>query len=153
MKKLLKITVIILACGFALIQFIRPARTNPIVNQAETLEASTDVPQNVSEMLSRSCSDCHSNNTNWIWYSNIAPISWKIVEHVNEGRQKLNFSIWFTYAADRKKRKFDEICSEVEIGEMPHSQYLWLHWDAKLSENDIESLCEWTKKEAAKISE
>ncbi len=152
MKKTLKIILIILAVGFLLIQIYRPARTNFPVVQAETLEATTQVPENVQAILKRSCSDCHTDQTNWIWYSNIAPISWGMVDHVNEGRQKLNFSKWATYSSNQKDRKLDEICREVESLEMPHFQYLWLHWDAQLSAEDIKILCNWTKAEQEKIS-
>lgn len=153
MKKVLKITLIILAIGFIAIQFYRPARTNFPVVEAETLEASTQVPENVQAILKRSCNDCHTNQTDWIWYSNIAPISWGMVDHVDEGRKELNFSKWATFNKDRKLRKLDEICAEVESGEMPHYQYLWLHWDAKPSAEDKKILCDWTKSEAAKLDE
>ncbi len=151
MRKVLKIITIILVAGFFLIQLYRPARTNIPVVQSETLEATTQVSENVRAILKRSCSDCHTNQTNWIWYSNIAPISWGMIDHVNEGRKKLNFSKWATYDANLKDKKLDEICIEVENAEMPHYQYLWLHWDARLSADDIKTLCDWTKSEQAKL--
>lgn len=152
-KKALKISLIVLAAGFLLIQFDRPGRTNPVIVQSETLEANTIVPENIRNILTRSCSDCHSNNTDWIWYSNIAPISWGMVDHVDQGRGELNFSLWGTYSKERKNKKLDEICEEVESGEMPHYQYLWLHWDSKLSIDDVKSLCEWTREEARKLNQ
>ncbi len=151
MKKFLKIVAIVLAFSFILIQFSRPTRTNPPINPSETLEASADVPLNVREILARSCNDCHTNNTNWIWYSNIAPVSWGMVDHVNLGREELNFSKWATYKDEQKARKFDEICEEISSGEMPHYQYLWLHWDAKMSEGDVNTLCDWAKEEGDKL--
>jgi hypothetical protein len=150
MKKIIKIVLILLAVAFIAIQFYRPDRTNPPIVQAETLEATTEVPQDVQAILKRSCNDCHSNNSSYPWYSNIAPISWQIVDHINEGRDELNFSKWGTYNQKRKDHKLDEICKQVESGEMPHNQYLWIHWDAKLSENDIQVLCNWTKNEKLK---
>ena len=111
-----------------------------------------NVPSVVSEIFTRSCNDCHTNNTNWTWYSNIAPISWGMVDHVNEGREKLNFSKWSTYNLDRKIRKLDEICEEVKAGQMPHNQYLWLHWDATLTAEDVKQICDWTKIEYEKLS-
>lgn len=153
MKKALKITVIFLAMAFVLIQFDRPARTNPATIQSETLFANVDVPPNVQSILIRSCADCHSHDTNWVWYSNVAPISWGMTDHVKVGREELNFSKWSTYPTDRKLHKLEEICEEVENGEMPHYQYLWLHWDAKLSVEDIKSLCEWSRIENQKLRE
>lgn len=152
MKKVLKIIAILAFCAFALIQFSRPERVNLPIDPNETLEASMNVPSVVSEIFTRSCNDCHTNNTNWTWYSNIAPISWGMVDHVNEGREKLNFSKWSTYNLDRKIRKLDEICEEVKAGQMPHNQYLWLHWDATLTAEDVKQICDWTKIEYEKLS-
>ena len=151
-KKILKITVIAVAFLFVAIQFYRPARTNPPINEAETLEAATQVPPNIQSILTRSCNDCHTNKTNWTWYSNVAPISWGMVDHVNEGRDELNFSKWTTYSANRKSKKLEEVCEQVESGDMPHYQYLLIHWDPKLSADDIKALCDWSKTESAKIS-
>lgn len=151
MKKALKIVLIIMAVAFIAIQFYRPSRTNPPVVAAETLESQMQIPQNVHEILRRSCYDCHSNETSWIWYSNIAPLSWGIVDHVNSGRDEMNFSKWAAFSPEKKSRKLEEICQEIESREMPHYQYLWLHWDANMSEQEIKTVCEWSKNEAAKI--
>lgn len=153
MKKVLKIIAVVLVAAFLAIQFYRPDRTNPPVVEAETLEVATQVPENVKEILERSCNDCHSNRTAYPWYSQIAPFSWLLANHVKEGRAELNFSVWATYADRRKRRKLDEICEQVKTGEMPHKQYLWIHRDAKLSEADKEILCDWAKSEIAKLPE
>ncbi len=152
-KKILKIIAIVLIVGFVVIQFIRPDRTNPPIVQAETIEATTQVPENVHAILKRSCSDCHSNETTYPWYSNIAPFSWLLADHINEGRRELNYSVWNTYTAKKKRHKMDEICEQIQSGEMPHNQYLWLHTDAKLSEDDKKILCAWAETEKAKIPE
>lgn len=151
MKKVLKILFIVLAIAFISIQFFRPERTNPPVVEAETLKANTKIPENVEAILNRSCKDCHSNETVYPWYSNIAPVSWSVVDHIRVGREKLNFSKWGTYSQRKKERKLEEICEEVEEGEMPHYQYLWVHWDATLTKSDVEVLCEWTKNEKLKL--
>ena len=150
MKKFLKIFALILFLILLGIQFMRPERTNPPVVRAETLEATTEVPENVQAILKRSCKDCHSNQTDFPWYSNIAPISWSVVDHIRVGREELNFSKWATYSAKKKERQLKKICREVESEEMPHYQYLWVHWDAELSKNDVQVLCDWTKNEKVK---
>lgn len=152
MKIVIKIIAIILFVGFAGLQFIRPERTNPPINKNETLESTTTMPNEIQAILKRSCNDCHSNETVYPWYSNIAPISWSVVDHIKEGREELNFSKWGTYSERRKLRKLEEICEEVESGEMPHYQYLWIHWDAALSEIDKKNICDWTKTEINRIS-
>ena len=151
MRKILKIGIIVIVLGFFLIQFYRPARINPRIVSAETLEATTEVPENVGEILAKSCSDCHTNNTDWRWYSNFAPMSWGMVDHVEDGRKHLNFSKWSTYPDKRKDHKLEEICEQVESKEMPFYQYVWVHWDAELSQEEIKILCDWTKTERQKM--
>ena len=153
MKKLLKIIAVILFVAFVAIQFYRPDRSNPPTVQAETLEATAAVPENVAQILTRSCNDCHSNKTVYPWYSNVSPFSWLLAEHINEGRRELNFSVWNTYTAKKKRHKYDEICEQVTSGEMPHSQYLWLHREAQLSAEDKKLLCDWAETEKAKIND
>ncbi len=152
MKKILKIIAVVLFVVFIAIQFYRPAWENlPIISE-QTLEATTQVPENIQQTFARSCNDCHTSNTDWRWYSNIAPVSWKMVEHVEEGRKELNFSVWGTYTNNRKLKKLDEICEEITSRAMPFDQYVWIHWDAKLSDEEINSICEWTKKESNKLA-
>lgn len=148
MKKILKITVIVLFAAFLAIQFYRPARENFEINPAEEIAG---VPENVDKIFQKSCNDCHTNNTDWIWYSNIAPISWRMVEHVDEGRKELNFSVWDTYKAKRKDHKLEEICEQVETKEMPLPKYLWINWDAKLNDEEIKTLCDWANSEREKL--
>jgi hypothetical protein len=153
MKKTLKIIVLLLFAGFIAIQFYRPAKTNPPIVEAETLEAVTRVPGPVAEILTRSCNDCHTNNSRYPWYADVAPMSWGVINHINEGRRDLNFSTWANYEPKRQKRKLKEICEMVTSGEMPHFQYLWIHRDAKLSEEDKKILCEWAEAEKVKLPE
>ncbi len=147
MKKFLKITAIILAAAFIVIQFIHPDFTNPPVNQAETLEASMQVPENVKVILTTSCKDCHSNETRYPWYSNVQPSAWFLADHIKDARRHLNLSVWNTYEPNRKKRKISEICEQVESREMPLPSYLYIHRDAKLSDEQIKILCDWTNRE------
>lgn len=136
---------------FVLIQLYRPSRENPPVDQAKTIEQSMAIPQNVETVLARSCNDCHSSKTVWPWYSGIAPVSWLLADHIKDGRKELNFSEWGDFSARRKRRKFEEICEQVNKGEMPVSSYLWLHPDAKLSPAERTLLCDWANGEKAKI--
>lgn len=147
-RKALKACAFLLLIVFAGIQFVRPSRTNPPEDASRTLSAAAEVPEEVNAILERSCSDCHSNRTVWPWYSNIAPVSWSVAEHVEHGREELNFSEWGSYSDSRKKRKLEEICEEVEEGQMPHPQYTWIHRDAALSSSDISALCAWTRSAA-----
>jgi hypothetical protein len=153
MKKALKIITIVLVVAFIVIQFFRPDFTNPPVNPAETLDASMQVPENVKLILGRSCADCHSNETKYPWYSKIQPSAWFLANHIKDGRRELNLSVWKTYEPRRQRKKLAEICEQVQEKEMPLPSYLWIHMDAKMSDEDIKALCDWTESESAKIAE
>ncbi len=153
MKKTLKILAILIVLGFVAIQFFRPDFTNPPVNQAETLQAAITVPENVQAILTRSCMDCHSHETKYPWYSKIQPSAWFLADHIAEGRRELNFSVWKTYEPKRQRRKLSEICEETTAKLMPLPTYLWIHWNAKLSDADIKTLCDWSESESMKIAE
>ena len=150
--RVLKWIAIVLIVVFLGIQFIRPARTNPAVDESQTIFARTQMTPQVSAILERSCLDCHSNKTVWPWYSNVAPISWLISDDVNEGRQALNLSEWGKLAQDRQDRKLRQICDEVSDGVMPLSYYLPMHPHARLSAEDKKTLCDWTDAERARLS-
>jgi hypothetical protein len=143
MKKIIKIVLIVLVAAFLAAQFVRPEFANPPVDPKHELQA----PQNVQAILDRSCIDCHTNRTRYPWYSRISPVSWWLKDHIDEGRDELNFSEFASYSARRKSRKFEEICDQVKQGEMPLREYTWGHPSAKLSDEDRKTLCEWSTHE------
>ncbi|MEK6337441.1 MAG: heme-binding domain-containing protein [Acidobacteriota bacterium] len=150
--RILKWIAIVLVVMFIGIQFVRPARTNPQVDEAQTIFARTQMTPEVSAILDRSCRDCHSNKTVWPWYTNVAPISWWLSNHVNDGRKDMNFSEWGQLAHDRQDRKLRQICDEVSDNIMPLSSYLPMHPQARLSEQDKKTLCDWTDAERKRLS-
>ena len=124
---------------FVVIQFIPYGKnhTNPKV----IAEPKWDSPK-TKEIFMRSCGDCHSNETKWPVYSNIAPISWAVYHHVVEGREHFNISMW----GHQKKNEAKDAVEEIEEGEMPLQSYLLAHPEAKLSEKDKKILIEGLKK-------
>jgi hypothetical protein len=153
MKKALKIAAIVVFVAFVGIQFIRPDFTNPPVNAPDTLYSVAAPPDDVRKIFDRSCADCHSNETKYPWYAKIQPSAWFLKDHIDEGRRELNISVWKTYEPRRQRKKLTEICEQIEAAEMPLPSYLWIHWDAKLSPEEIKTLCDWTRTESAKIVE
>jgi hypothetical protein len=151
MKKALKWTGIVLVVLLVAIQAIRPARTNPAVDESKTIAANATVNPEVAAILERACSDCHSNKTAWPWYTEVAPISWWLVDHVNDARKELSLSEWGTYDSKKRARKLKKICEEVEEGGMPLTSYLLLHPKARLSDSDKQILCEWTRQETERL--
>ena len=152
-KRLLKWTAIVLVVIFIGIQFIRPALTNPPVDESQTIVARTQMTPEVSSILDRSCRDCHSNKTVWPWYTKLAPVSWWLADHVNQGRQDLNMSEWGKLPKDRQDRKLRQMCDEIQDGMMPLSSYLPMHPTARLSDQDKKTLCDWTDKERERLAQ
>lgn len=147
----MKALVVVVVCLFAAAQFKRPARTNPPIDHAQAIEAHTQMKPEVASILARSCNDCHSNRTAWPWYTNVAPVSWFVTEHVDEGRRRLNFSDWGRYDQRKRNKRLQEICEEVESGAMPLSSYTPLHRYARLSPEDKKALCDWAAAERARL--
>jgi mono/diheme cytochrome c family protein len=135
MKTLSKFVIIFISAAialFLLIQLVPFGRdhTNPPVVQ----EPQWDSPQ-TRELMQRACFDCHSNETVWPWYSNVAPVSWLVQRDTDEGRAKLNFSEW-----GMGEQETEEIYETVAEGEMPPPMYLITHPEARLSAAEKEAL-------------
>ena len=135
MKKFLIITLLLLIA----IQFIPYGKnhTNPPV----IAEPKWDSPQ-TRTLFMRACGDCHSHETKWPWYSNIAPVSWLVYHDVVEGREHFNISAW----GHQKKNEGDEAAEELEEGEMPLKPYLLAHPEARLNKQEKALLIEGLKK-------
>jgi hypothetical protein len=139
--------VLIVGCVLSLgIQLIRPARTNPPTDPARTLKARVKVPDDLAQVLDRACRDCHSHDTTWPWYSNVAPVSWLLIDHVNHGRRHLNFSDWASYSESEANKRITEICEQVREREMPMASYLWMHSAARLTQDDVDLICAWSRR-------
>lgn len=128
------------------LQATNPVHSNPPVDESQTLERTVAVPADIASTFARACNDCHSNRTNWRWYTYVAPISWLTVGHVNDGRAELNFSIFGTYPARMRETRLRAICRLSQKGVMPPPSYRLGHPDATLSAEEIRSICEWTEK-------
>ncbi len=86
-------------------------------------------------LVKQNCFQCHSNETNWPWYSNVAPASWLLQFDVNEGRAKFNFSDW-----NKKPGELDEMTEAIQEGDMPPLQYTLFHPSAKLNDQQKQDL-------------
>lgn len=120
------------------IQFIEVDRTNPPVT-AEII-----VPQSLMKILETSCFDCHSNYTKWPWYSGIAPLSFLIAGHVNDGRKVLNFSDWEKYNPMQRIKLRAEIWEVVAEDEMPLKMYTYLHPKSILTPEQKKIVKKWS---------
>jgi len=136
---------IALVALLVIIQFFRIDKTNPEVIAENDFINMVQPEENIKTILKTSCYDCHSNETKYPWYSNIAPISWWVKDHINDGRKHLNFSEWGTYKEKRQRHKLEECFEEVQEGEMPMESYLIAHSEAELSPTQKEELVNWFK--------
>ena len=143
-RKTLKWVLLVGLCLVVMAQFVGPARTNPVSDNSLSLESIVQVDPNVHSILERSCSDCHSNDTRWPWYSHVAPVSWFVIGHVDDGRRDLNLSEWGKYDKRRQSQRLQQMCNLAKAGIMPLSSYTPLHPGSKLTAEDVKALCDWT---------
>jgi len=145
MRKRKKIFLYLLVGIFVLIQFYPVERPSVNIDNPNDILKHVNVPKNISIILKSSCYDCHSNETTYPWYANIAPVKWWVYEHIEHGREHLNFSEWSTISKLDKAEILDDLSSEVTEKEMPLKFYPLMHKEAKLSEADREALSEWAE--------
>ena len=151
--KTVKIILLVLIVLFIIIQFIPSGIPVNKPEDEKSIAKSSLVTGPVLDQLKKSCFDCHSNQTKLPWYAKLAPSSWLLSDHINEGRSNLNFSEWEDYSKREKIGLLEAIKDEVESGNMPLKSYLLIHRDAKLDPEKISLLSEWTGESSAKILE
>ncbi len=138
---------------FGLIQFIRPDQNIEANQSRNDIFYKTDTPIAVSTSIKAACYDCHSNNTVYPWYASVAPVSWILANHVNEGKEHLNFSEWTVYSAEKRQKYLLEIVDVIENDEMPLKPYQLLHKDAMLSPDQKELVMRWARDQKAAAEE
>lgn len=131
-----RLPLIILAL-LVVIQLVPVKRDTP--PEAGPLQAAPEV----MAVFQRSCFDCHSNRTQWPWYSRVAPVSWLVAGHVQEGREHLNFSEWENLPPKKRHHLAGEIMDEVAGGGMPLAGYTRLHPAARVTGADLNLVKAW----------
>lgn len=139
--KYLTIIVTIIVVALVVAQFVRTERANPTTDPRHTIEAQMGKTHAMVAVLDRACRDCHSNETRWPSYAKIAPLSWLMSYVVKEGRTALNFSEWTGYPPDAQQALLVASCEDVSKGKMPGGAWIYLHPEARLSPQDIETIC------------
>lgn len=145
MKKIiafLSIKNILITLGAILVimQFFQIDKENPSSDPEMDFIAIANPPSEIADLLKASCYDCHSNHTRYPWYTSIAPVNWWIKDHIDHGREELNFSEWGNYSARRADHKLEEGVELLEEEEMPLPSYLITHGEAKLTSEQREAL-------------
>lgn len=119
------------------IQFVPVDRANPPVENV------ISAPADVDSVLRRACWDCHSNRTEWPWYSRVAPVSWYVADDVHQGREHMNFTAWPT-DPEEARDLIGEVGDQVESGAMPPTSYRIMHPEARLTEETRQLLVDWS---------
>jgi cytochrome c551/c552 len=140
-RRILLIIIIILIA----IQFIRPAKNQSNDVLTSDISHVYTVPQNVSVILKKACNDCHTNNTVYPWYAQIQPVGWWLNHHIEEGKDELNFNEFGAYAVPRQYHKLEEVVEQVKEGEMPIWSYTLIHTNAKLTDDEKQTLINWAQ--------
>jgi hypothetical protein len=138
----LKHTAIVVVVVFTAAQFVRPQRTNPPIDASRTIQAHVSTASGLGAILDRACGDCHSNQTTWPWYSQVAPLSWLMSYGVAKGRRAINFSEWGAYPPEQQQLLLVASCRDVSAGRMPGSFWTMLHPGARLSAQDVATICD-----------
>ena len=142
----LAIALVAMVLGAA--QFAQIRRTNPPVM------GNLAAPADVSKIIRNACYDCHSNETQWPWYSQIAPASWLAYRHVMEARVRLNFSEWADYGYDpgTEAHKLEEIEKLIRSGAMPPWYYRMMHARGRLTDAQRRTVLRWIAGEQSALA-
>ncbi len=143
MKKIIKRFLLILAVLFIGIQFYRPHKSEYKPETLDDFLLAEKAPNDVKALIRNSCYDCHSNQTNYLWYDHIAPASWYVDNHIKEAKEELNFSEWATMDYRSKRSTLSLIATEITENKMPLESYTMMHGDAKLSQEDKDKILKW----------
>jgi hypothetical protein len=149
MSRRLKQTIAVAVVLFAAAQLVRPERANPPTDATRTIRAHVGTASGLVAVLDRSCGDCHSNGTVWPWYTQLAPLSWAMSYGVKAGRKAVNFSEWAAYPLEQQRILLAASCHDVTTGKMPGSAWTVLHPEARLSAQDVETICVAARQTAA----
>jgi len=139
-KILLGMAVVLIIC-----QFIRPQKNIGEIYGENDVTKLISTSEDVKNLLNTACMDCHSNNTVYPFYAEIAPASWWLKSHIDDGKKHLNFSDFNTYTLKRQDHKLEEVIEMIEQNEMPLSSYTWIHRNAILNETQKSLLINWAK--------
>jgi hypothetical protein len=138
---------------FIAIQFILLAHNKSSQVLATDISKTISISDSVQGIIKNACYDCHSNNTNYPWYSNIQPVGWLLAKHITDGKDALNFNEFGSYSPRRQLSKLDEIANAITDNIMPLPSYKMMHKNAQLSPNEKTLILNWAKQTIDNLSE
>ncbi len=137
---------------FIAIQVIRPVRNQNSQDLSTDISSVVIIPDTVLTLLKDACYDCHSNNTNYPWYSNIQPVGWLMAHHIKEAGSELKFSDFGSYSQRKQLSKLEGIGNSIEDDIMPPMYYKIMHRSAQLSTAEKLSLIKWVQQSMDSLS-
>ena len=115
------------------------------------LLAGADVYPAIIQTMERSCQNCHSEKTEWPWYSHVAPVSWLIEKDVHDARSHMNLSRWGEYSLEKKQELLTRLAATVRSRQMPPARYILMHPSEKPSVTELEQIYEWARGERRRL--
>lgn len=140
---MLKKIFLFLLVALIVIQFIHPAKNKSTATQPNNIVTAFAVPADVKLILEKACNDCHTNNTNYPWYSYVQPVDWWMDNHVRDGKKHLNLDEYTNRSLRYQYHKMEEVAEQVNENEMPLESYTWMHKSAKLTGEEKKKLIAW----------
>jgi hypothetical protein len=131
--------------------FVHPFGAVKATHSDAPLFAGAQMPSSVADVVERSCQNCHSERTVWLWYSYVPPISWMVEKDVQQARKQMNLSHWQGYSTEEQMEILARLGAEVRNHQMPVPRYLSIHKEARLSESDVQHLYDWSRKERRRL--
>jgi Haem-binding domain len=110
-----------------------------------------EAPPEIARILERACQNCHSQRTEWPWYSYVAPMSWMIEKDVHGARTHMNLSRWQDYTVEQRLDLLTRLAVDVRNRKMPLPRYVTMHSEARLSNEDVEQLVSWAHRERTRV--
>lgn len=151
MSKIIKRIALVLVAIFLVAQFFQIDKTNPDYDASKDFITMVNAPDDIAQMLKVTCYDCHSYETKYPWYTYVTPVNWWIKDHIEEGREHLNFSTWGDLEPRRAAHKMEECYEETEEKHMPLNSYTWAHAEARLTSEQRAQLVDWFKEKEDEI--
>ena len=124
------------------LQFIRPEK-NLSGNTTKDITTIYPMSDSVKLVFDKACADCHTNKTNYPWYTAIEPIGYWTANHVKDGKRHFNLNEFAGYRIGKQNKKLEECIEQIKEGEMPLESYTWIHKEAKLTEAEKQKLYDW----------
>jgi hypothetical protein len=137
---------------FIVIQFIRPGYNKSSQILTTDISKVITIPDTVLTLLKNACYDCHSDNTDYPWYSNVQPMGWLMAYHIKQAKNQLNFSAFGSYPQRRQLSKLDGIANSIKDDIMPLKSYKIMHKSARLSAVEKSLLINWTQQSIDSLS-